>query len=116
MVAERAALLRDELDRFVRIVSSTLNPERIIVFGSLATGDVHEWSDLDVVLIMESDLPFLRRPGAVLQRVFPRVSMDLFVYTPGEWHEVMRTRPFLRDEIGRKGKVIYARPGAAVAG
>ncbi|HLJ69557.1 MAG TPA: nucleotidyltransferase domain-containing protein [Chloroflexota bacterium] len=116
MSAERAALLRHELDHFVRVVSAAVKPERIILFGSLADGDVHEWSDLDIVLIVDSDLPFLRRPRAVLERVAPRVSMDLFVYTPAEWQEVAGTRPFLRDEILHKGRVIYERPGAAVAG
>lgn len=116
MAAERAALLRDELDHFVHVISSTMNPERIIVFGSLAKGEVHEWSDLDLVLIVESDLPFLQRRRAILERASPRVSMDLFVYTPDEWQEVMRTRPFLCEEIACKGKVIYERPGAAVAG
>ena len=112
--AGRAELLSRELDRFVRIVSAEMSPERIIVFGSAATADIGEWSDLDVVAIMETDLPFLERLQLVLRRVSPKVTLDLFVYRPKEWAELEQTRPFIRDEIDAKGAADYERPGTPV--
>jgi len=53
----RAQVLQAELDRFVDIVSREMNPERIVLFGSFTHGEVHEWSDLDLVVVMETDLP-----------------------------------------------------------
>jgi predicted nucleotidyltransferase len=112
--ASRAALLSQELDRFIRIVSTEMDPERIIVFGSMASGEIGEWSDLDVVVVMETELPFLERLRLILRRVWPKVALDLFVYTPAEWAEIKRTRPFVRDEIDAKGTVVYEQPSAAV--
>ncbi len=112
--ASRAELLSRELDRFVRIVSAEMSPERIIVFGSAASGEIGEWSDLDVAVVMETDLPFLERLRLILRRVLPKVTLDLFVYTPAEWAEIRRTRPLIRDEIDAKGTVVYERPGTPV--
>jgi uncharacterized protein len=110
----RSELLSSELDRLVRIVSTRMNPDQIVVFGSFATGEVREWSDLDVVIVMDTNLPYLERLRSVLREVVPAVTVDLFVYTPLEWVEIRRTRPFVRDEIGRKGIVIYERPWTAL--
>jgi len=40
--AARATLLRQELARFIEIVTQQMQPESIILFGSLATGHVGE--------------------------------------------------------------------------
>jgi hypothetical protein len=39
----------------------------------------------------------------------PHVSMDILVYTPAEFTQLSRERPFFRDEIVAKGRVIYER-------
>ncbi len=108
---ERERLLCQELARFIEIVERQMHPERIILFGSLAAGNVDRWSDLDLVVIAETDLPFYERIKSVLCRVRPRVGMDVLVYTPSEWAEMVRDRPFIREEILHKGKVVYARAG-----
>ena len=107
--AARAILLRQELARFIEIVTQQMQPEFIILFGSLATGHVGEWSDLDLVVIVNTDLPFYERIKQVLQSVRPRAGMDVFIYTPAEWAEMASERAFIRDEILDKGQVVYAR-------
>lgn len=44
---EREYLLNQELDRYLSLLIEHEKPKKIIVFGSLATGDIHEWSDID---------------------------------------------------------------------
>lgn len=102
----RAQVLQAELDRFVDIVSRDMNPERIVLFGSFAHGEVHEWSDLDLVVVMETDLSFLNRLRTIRRRVHPQVTTDLFVYTPDEWERLRVASPFIRDEIDAKGRVL----------
>jgi hypothetical protein len=52
--------------------------------GPLATGHVGEWSDLGLVVIANTDLPFYERIKQVLQSVRLQAGMDIFVYTPAE--------------------------------
>lgn len=89
--------------------------ERVVVFGSFAQKQVGEWSDLDVVVVMDTDLSFFARSRTVLQQVAPSVTLDLFVYTPSEWAELQTTRPFIRDEVIQKGRVVYERSSSPVA-
>lgn len=104
----RRALLQSELKRFIRIVAERFRPRLILVYGSFVRGGVKEWSDLDLVVVTETDLPFYERSKKVLLAVRPKVGMDLAVYTQAEWDEVM-TRPFVREEILAVGRVVYER-------
>ena len=109
--ASRVRLLQQELARFIEVVTQQMQPESIILFGSLATGQVGEWSDLDLVVIANTDLPFYERIKQVLQSVCPRAGMDVLVYTPDEWAEMTSQRSFIQEEILNKGQVVYARGG-----
>lgn len=61
---DRLELLEAELWRFVEVASEEFGAERIIVFGSLARAmeegaeTLGEWSDLDLVVVAETNRPF----------------------------------------------------------
>ena len=57
----------------------------------------------------EDGAPFLERSRRVLAFLQPRVGLDVLVYTPGEYAELISTRPFVAEEIAGKGKVLYER-------
>lgn len=114
VIEQRAQQLADELNRFVRVVVEHMRPERIILFGSFANGQIHEWSDLDLVVVAETDLPFYKRLKQVYMQVRPTVGMDVIVYTPAEWEQLKTSRLFVREEIAEKGRVVYERGCAAV--
>ncbi len=111
----RAETLRAELARFVDIVAADPHTRQIVVFGSMVNATFDEWSDLDLVVVMETDLPFLERVRRLQRRVRSQVAMDLLVYTPEEWAEIAKTRPFVRDEIVAKGRTVYERSVTALA-
>jgi uncharacterized protein len=111
----RAEILRAELQRFVDIVAADTRTQQVRIFGSAADATIDEWSDLDVVVVMETELPFLERLRYLQRLARPQVAMDLLVYTPDEWAEIIETRPFVRDEIVAKGLIVYDRSVAALA-
>ena len=108
---DRRALLKRELGRWLPLLLAHEQPERIILFGSYPAGHVSEWSDLDMVIVKDTQAPFLERVRRVLALLEPRVGLDVLVYTPQEFAELSRERPFLRDEVVAKGQVIYERVG-----
>jgi predicted nucleotidyltransferase len=73
----RVEQLREALARF--------GCERAILFGSAARGDVHEGSDLDVLVVKQTDLPFVERPRALYALLEPGIVLDAIVYTPQEF-------------------------------
>ena len=82
-------------------------PKRIILFGSLAQNQAHDDSDIDLVVVAESDKSFLDRLEEAYVLLDPRESLDLFIYTPREFQRLIRSRPFFREEVLKKSKVLY---------
>ncbi len=80
---------------------------RVVLFGSLARGDVGKRSDLDLIVVLDRPGRFLDRLAfvdeALADRDFP---IDLLVYTSEEFAELSQTRPFVRRAM-REGRVLY---------
>ena len=110
----RSKLLDAELKKFIEVASEELDAELVILFGSFARGraeGIHEWTDLDLIVVAESKLPFHQRIKQLLERVRPKVGADVFVYTPAEWERMKSERPFINEEVLGKGRVVYERVG-----
>ena len=61
MNAEREAKLTKALEQILQTLTTKYRPEKIILFGSMASGNIGEWSDLDLVVIKDTPLPFYQR-------------------------------------------------------
>jgi predicted nucleotidyltransferase len=108
-IRARQESLERELDRWLPLLVAHERPEKIILFGSFCSGDLSEWSDLDLVIVKETQAPFLERIRQVLELLKPQVGLDLLVYTPDEFERLSRERAFVRQEILNKGRVVYER-------
>lgn len=113
-IEARKNLLEQELDRYVRILSQH-NAEKVFVYGSLVSGKIHAWSDIDLVIIKKTKQPFLKRLQKMRQLLQPRVGTDILVYTPEEFDQLKQERPFVREEILAKSKVVYERKRQTLA-
>jgi len=80
-----------------------------ILFGSYARGTATARSDVDLIFVEDTDLPFLRR----LDRYFDpladmlRAPVETLVYTPDEF-EMMKKRAFIKRAV-EEGIVLYER-------
>jgi len=111
---DRSKLLDAELKRFIEVASQELDAEEIIIFGSFArgrAGEIHEWTDLDLVVVAETTSPFHQRIQRLFERVRPKVGADVLVYTPAEWEYTKSQCPFIKEEVLKKGRVVYERDG-----
>ena len=106
---KRRGALQRELERWLPLLIEHLQPEQIILFGSLNGAEVVEWSDVDLVIVQKTDLPFLKRVEEALLLIQPKVGVDLLIYTPEEFASLAIEQRFVREEILGKGKKIYER-------
>ena len=82
-----------KLAQFVRVQLPTLRARlgsvQVIAFGSRVRGDALSSSDLDLIIVSPwfVSLPFLRRPGALLELLDYPGGLELLCYTPEEFEE-----------------------------
>lgn len=101
------------MDKVKKIVDCLIryDPERIILFGSYARGEADEYSDLDVVVIKQTEQRFLERlieAARCLDNDLGKV--DVFVYTWEEFEEMKQSgNPFI-EQVLAEGIVIYEAP------
>jgi len=85
----------------------TLGAKRVVLFGSLARGEVGKRSDVDLIVVLDAPGRFLDRLALVDETLRDRdVPLDALVYTSEEFAELSHSRPFLRRAL-REGRVLY---------
>lgn len=102
---ERRERLERELDRMIRLFPE-LGVKKAILFGSLVRGDVTEASDIDLILIKDTSKRFVDRLEEALLTLDPRVGLDVLVYTPEEFADLLKAKPFIQKAV-REGRVLY---------
>ena len=82
--------------------------KRAVAFGSYARGVADAWSDLDLVVVIETDLPRLER-GQLLADLYDAlpVSLDLVVFTPSEFQRGVQAGLDVFAAIATEGKTIF---------
>jgi predicted nucleotidyltransferase len=99
-------LLQDIVHRILSVGS----PHKIVLFGSRARGEARPNSDLDLLIIEDSDLPRYKRSVPYLRALIGLfAAKDVVVWTPdevAEWADVPNA--FITTAM-REGKTLYAR-------
>lgn len=97
-----------EIQNTVEQLIRVYKPQKIILFGSLAKGDLRASTDIDL-LIIKDDVPYLGidRIRELEKVIRYRIATDFIVYRPEEIEQRLKLGdPFLK-QILNEGKVIY---------
>ena len=100
----------ESLPGAVERIVEVLSPERIVLFGSYAYGTPDGNSDVDLLVVMQTDLPSHERYLAVSRLLRPRpFPVDILVKTPAEVERSLAEGDFFVREILSRGEVLYER-------
>jgi predicted nucleotidyltransferase len=102
-VMGRREELAEELEKITDRLKRDRSVRLILLFGSLARGDVCDESDLDLLVVKETDKKFLDRLDEFYQDA--GIAMDIFVYTPAEF-ERMKERSIIKQTMD-EGAILY---------
>ncbi len=84
------------LDRLVRRITAELPVEAVYLFGSFARGDIHEGSDMDLLIVGNFRERFLERGLRVLQLNTEHLPIEPLCYTPQELERMQQEgNPFI---------------------
>lgn len=101
-----------EIQGVVGEIVERFHPEKVILFGSHASGNPRPGSDVDLLVVMDTALPTLEQAGEIRRAIDHRFGLDLIVRTPKQLAERIALGDFFLREIAQQGKVLYERPGA----
>lgn len=64
--------------------------EAAYLFGSYGTPEFGPESDIDLILVLETDVPFVERPRLFSDLYQLQPNLDLLVYLPSEFENLLR--------------------------
>jgi hypothetical protein len=104
----RTTPVGESLEQAVQKIVSALHPEKIILFGSFAYGKPTSDSDVDLLIILDTDLPPKERSWEISRLLFPRpFPVDILVKTPQEIAQAAKAGDFFICEIISRGIVLH---------
>ncbi len=102
---------RRAINDVVKRIANKFDPERIILFGSYAYGKPRPYSDVDLLVVMETRKRPLAKQLEISRALSPHpFGMDILVRAPKQLKERIAMGDYFLREIVTKGKVVYERP------
>jgi len=75
-----AVCLNKDIDDVCIQIVNKYGPEKILLFGSYARGDVTEDSDVDLLIVKDTDEEFLGRLRNVRRGLKYNIPLDILIY------------------------------------
>jgi len=99
-----------KISEIVNKIAFKFNPDKIILFGSYASGKPTPDSDLDLLIIKDSDQPRHYRGFEIRKSLIgSMIPIDIVVYTPKEFENEKDERfSFINNAI-KSSKILYER-------
>lgn len=99
-----------EMDRITEIIQDKYKPEKIILFGSLARGELREGSDIDMLIIKDSNKKKYARVLDVLNLIKDidrRLPYAPIVLSRREFEQGLQEKGYFFRQILKDGQVLY---------
>lgn len=96
-------LIKALSERIVR----EFRPERIILFGSYATGEPTDGSDIDLLVVLPFEGKATHKAGEIRNRIRPEFPLDLIVRTPEQVEDRLAKNDWFMRDIFAKGRTLY---------
>jgi len=101
-------IMQEQIDGITKKIVEYFQPKKIILFGSYAYGTPTEESDLDLLIIKESDLPTRLQNRRVRKLLAGSgIPVDVLVKTPHEFEVYKDIIGTVIYPASKFGKVLY---------
>jgi hypothetical protein len=88
-------------------VVGRLNPHLVLLFGSFASGEINEGSDVDILVVADFKQDFLDRISILMDLNEFGLPLEPVGYTPEEFEQMKDGgNPFILEVLD-KGKVLF---------
>ena len=99
---------REQINIVVNRIVQNANPSKVILFGSYASGEPDENSDVDLLIIKNTNSPRNKRMSEIIPYLRGlKIPMDILVYTENEYQDLLNSRYSIISQIAKKGIVLF---------
>ena len=99
-----------DIQDFAAELAHEFLPEKVILFGSYATGTAGEESDVDLLVVMPGDASGVRVAADIIMRLKPTLPVELIVRSSRQIKERLALNDYFLRDIMSTGKELYAAP------
>ena len=100
----------DDIRCFAADLAREFQPEKVILFGSYATGSARAESDIDLLVIMREDVSGSRVAAEIIKRMKPTLPVEIVVRSSRQIKERLKLNDFFLKDIMTTGQELYAAP------
>ncbi|MCD6118403.1 nucleotidyltransferase domain-containing protein [bacterium] len=109
MVVLSTESIAEQIDSLVNQIAEAVHPVRIVLFGSLARGDMQPGSDIDLLVVMPED-SHRRKTARLLYRTIQGITVpyDIVVAKESDLDRHRDNPGLIYRTILEEGKTLYA--------
>jgi predicted nucleotidyltransferase len=99
-----------KINTVVKDIVRLFKPEKIILFGSYAHNNPNPDSDVDLLVVMNTEKSSIQQAIEIAQKVEHHFGLDIIVRSPEQLKERIELGDFFLNDIISKGKLVYEHP------
>ena len=107
MAEVKTGVTLNHIQEIVQQIVDYFHPQKIILFGSHAYGMATVDTDVDLLVMMDTEekpLHVADRIAAAVDHPFP---LDIIVFTPSDWNASLKRKGIFATEVMMKGIGFY---------
>jgi uncharacterized protein len=106
-IDKRTRIPQEAIDQVVEQIVEKFKPQKIILFGSYARGNPRPESDVDLLVVIDTELKESKISLEIHRYLNVMFGLDLVVYTPKRLKERVDMGDWFVRDILKEGKVLY---------
>jgi predicted nucleotidyltransferase len=106
-IDKRERIPQEAIDQVVQQIVEEFKPQKIILFGSYARGNPRPESDVDLLVVMETQDKKRKQALEIRHRLGVMFGLDLVVYTSKQLKKRVEMGDWFLRDVLKEGKVLY---------
>ena len=96
-----------DIQTIVRQIVDRFHPQKVILFGSYAYGKPTADSDVDLLVVMETDENPMHMAGLISAAIDHPFPLDILVMTPARLEGYVNEKAVFETHVVTRGAVLY---------
>lgn len=107
MISRNDTATMEDIRKIVWQIVQQFHPEKVILFGSYAYGEPSADSDVDLLVVMDTDDNPLRTAASIAAAIDHPFPLDILVWEPQQLIDSLARRGNFATQVTTRGETLY---------